>query len=91
MNWKFNRFVPLHLDFAFVHAGPGDIVRSLHAHERVHLHAEGASVLHALELAALLGKTPGEAPADLLRLYPERLAEFTCDRPVQSCLFRDVA
>ena len=52
---------------------------------------EGAAVVNALELGTLLGRSPGEAPAELMRRYPERLAGFHCERPVQHCLFRDVA
>ena len=51
----------------------------------------GASVINALELGTLLGSAAGEAPPDLLRLYPDRLAGFTCGQPVQNMLFRDVA
>lgn len=47
----------------------------------------GASVVNALELSRLLGSDRQEAPPDLLRRYPERLAGFTSKEPVQQNLF----
>jgi uncharacterized protein YecE (DUF72 family) len=52
---------------------------------------EGAAVLNALEMGTLLGRVPGEAPVELMKRYPERLEGFRCERPIQHCLFREVA
>jgi uncharacterized protein YecE (DUF72 family) len=49
--------------------------------------ARGASVVNALELKRLQGGAASKAPAGLVRLYPEHLAEFRADMPVQTALF----
>jgi uncharacterized protein YecE (DUF72 family) len=49
--------------------------------------AAGKSVVNALELAALLGDDRRIAPAELIEKYPEELAEFHPERPVQEALF----
>ncbi len=47
----------------------------------------GKSVVNALELAEMLGDERRLAPADLIRLFPEELAEFHAERPIQGALF----
>jgi uncharacterized protein YecE (DUF72 family) len=51
--------------------------------------AGGKSVVNALQLAALLGDSRRDAPAELIRRYPEALAQFHSDSPVQRELFAE--
>jgi hypothetical protein len=46
----------------------------------------GMSVVNALQLQAMLGG-PMKAPASLLSAYPEDLAGFSANQPVQRRLF----
>jgi len=47
----------------------------------------GKSVVNALQLAEMLGDDRRLAPADLIRRFPEELAEFHSERPLQTVLF----
>jgi uncharacterized protein YecE (DUF72 family) len=47
----------------------------------------GKSVVNALQLAEMLGDERRLAPVELIRQFPEELAEFHSDRPVQAALF----
>jgi uncharacterized protein YecE (DUF72 family) len=47
----------------------------------------GKSVVNALQLAEMLGDDRRLAPVELIRQFPEELAEFHSDRPVQAALF----
>ena len=49
--------------------------------------ARGAAVVNTLEMDSLLGLSRAEAPAELARCYPERLARYLADGPVQNSLF----
>jgi len=51
--------------------------------------AGGKSVVNALQLAALLGDSRRDAPAELIRRYPQALAQFHADSPVQRELFAE--
>jgi len=51
-------------------------------------HVRGASLVNALELKRASGGAPAAAPARLAALYPDRLAEFCSDAPVQTKLFQ---
>jgi uncharacterized protein YecE (DUF72 family) len=51
--------------------------------------AGGKSVVNALQMAALLGDGRRDAPSELIRRYPQALAEFQADYPVQRDLFAD--
>ena len=48
---------------------------------------DGKSVVNALQLATLLGDERRLAPADLIRQFPEELADFHSMRPMQEALF----
>ena len=47
----------------------------------------GKSVVNALQLAQMLGDERRMAPADLIAAFPNELAEFHSDRPMQDALF----
>jgi uncharacterized protein YecE (DUF72 family) len=47
----------------------------------------GKSVVNALQLAQMLGDERQLAPADLIAAFPNELAEFHSDRPMQDALF----
>jgi len=49
--------------------------------------AGGKSVVNALELAQLLGEDRRHAPAQLIEQFPEELAGFRSERPIQDALF----
>ncbi|MGP0072549.1 MAG: DUF72 domain-containing protein [Bryobacteraceae bacterium] len=49
--------------------------------------AGGKSVVNALELAQILGDDRGRAPAQLIEQFPEELADFRAERPIQDALF----
>ncbi|HTP88870.1 MAG TPA: DUF72 domain-containing protein [Bryobacteraceae bacterium] len=52
--------------------------------------AGGKSVVNALQMSAMLGGRRN-APADLIRRYPQPLAQFRADSPVQRDLFAETA
>jgi len=47
----------------------------------------GKSVVNALQLGQMLGDERGIAPVDLIAAFPNELAGFHCDRPMQDALF----
>ena len=47
----------------------------------------GKSVVNALQLSQMLGDERRRAPADLIQRFPEELAEFHSERPMQNALF----
>ena len=47
----------------------------------------GKAVVNALQLARLLGDDRAQAPASLIARFPEELAAFHADRPMQEVLF----
>ncbi len=49
--------------------------------------AGGKSVVNALELAQILGDDRRRAPAQLIEQFPEELADFRAERPIQDALF----
>jgi uncharacterized protein YecE (DUF72 family) len=49
--------------------------------------AGGKSVVNALQLAHMLGDDRHRAPAQLIEQFPEELAEFRAERPIQEALF----
>ena len=49
--------------------------------------AVGKSVVNALELARMLGDDRRRAPAQLIEKFPEELADFRSERPMQEALF----
>ncbi len=49
--------------------------------------AGGKSVVNALELAQILGDDRRLAPAQLIEQFPEELADFRAERPIQDALF----
>lgn len=49
--------------------------------------AGGKSVVNALQLAEMLGDQRRLAPADLIAQFPEELADFHSERPVQGAMF----
>jgi len=49
--------------------------------------AGGKSVVNALEIAQMLGDDRRRAPAQLIEQYPDELADFRADRPIQDALF----
>jgi uncharacterized protein YecE (DUF72 family) len=49
--------------------------------------AGGKSVVNALQLARTLGDDRGLAPAQLIEQFPDELADFRSERPVQDALF----
>jgi uncharacterized protein YecE (DUF72 family) len=49
--------------------------------------AGGKSVVNALELARILGDDRRRAPAQLIEQFPEELADFRAERPIQDALF----
>jgi uncharacterized protein YecE (DUF72 family) len=49
--------------------------------------AGGKSVVNALELARILGDDRRLAPAQLIEQFPEELADFRAERPIQDALF----
>jgi len=49
--------------------------------------AGGKAVVNALELAQMLGDDRRLAPAPLIEQFPEELAEFRSERPMQTALF----
>jgi uncharacterized protein YecE (DUF72 family) len=51
--------------------------------------AGGKSVVNALQMAALLGDGRRNAPGGLIRRYPQALAQFKADYPVQRDLFAE--
>jgi uncharacterized protein YecE (DUF72 family) len=51
--------------------------------------AGGKSVVNALQMGALLGDGRRNAPAELIRRYPQALAQFQADYPVQRDLFAE--
>ncbi len=52
-------------------------------------HTHGASLVNALELKRISGGSSAPAPARLAALYPDRLAGFCPDAPVQTGLFQN--
>jgi len=53
--------------------------------------AGGKSVVNALQLAQCLGDDRRMAPAQLIEQYPEELADFRSQRPIQDALFANYA
>jgi uncharacterized protein YecE (DUF72 family) len=51
--------------------------------------AGGKSVVNALQLAQVLGDDRRLAPAQLIEQFPEELADFRAERPIQDALFAD--
>jgi uncharacterized protein YecE (DUF72 family) len=51
--------------------------------------AGGKSVVNALQMAAMLGDSRRNAPAELIRRYPQALGQFRADYPVQRDLFAE--
>jgi uncharacterized protein YecE (DUF72 family) len=49
--------------------------------------AGGKSVVNALQLAQMLGDDRRRAPAQLIEQFPEELADFRAERPIQNALF----
>jgi uncharacterized protein YecE (DUF72 family) len=49
--------------------------------------AGGKSVVNALQLAQMLGDDRRRAPAQLIEQFPEELADFRAERPIQDALF----
>jgi uncharacterized protein YecE (DUF72 family) len=49
--------------------------------------AGGKSVVNALQMAAILGDSRRNAPGELIQRYPQALAQFRADYPVQRDLF----
>ena len=49
--------------------------------------AGGKSVVNALQLAQILGDDRRLAPAQLIEHFPEELADFRAERPIQDALF----
>jgi uncharacterized protein YecE (DUF72 family) len=49
--------------------------------------AGGKSVVNALQLAQILGEDRRLAPAQLIEQFPEELADFRAERPIQDALF----
>ena len=49
--------------------------------------AGGKSVVNALQLAQMLGDDRRLAPAQLIEQFPEELADFRAERPIQDALF----
>jgi uncharacterized protein YecE (DUF72 family) len=67
-------------------------IEQLHKHARMTFafannDVGGKSVVNALELGEMLGDERRLAPAELIRQFPEELAEFHADRPIQAALF----
>ena len=53
--------------------------------------AGGKSVVNALELAQILGDDRRRAPVQLIERFPEELADFRAERPMQEALFANYA
>jgi uncharacterized protein YecE (DUF72 family) len=53
--------------------------------------AGGKSVVNALELAQILGDDRRRAPVQLIEQFPEELADFRAERPMQEALFATYA
>jgi uncharacterized protein YecE (DUF72 family) len=53
--------------------------------------AGGKSVVSALEIAQMLGDDRRRAPAQLIERFPEELADFRAERPIQDALFANYA
>jgi len=53
--------------------------------------AGGKSVVNALEIAQMLGDDRRRAPAQLIERFPEELADFRAERPIQDALFANYA
>lgn len=51
--------------------------------------AGGKSVVNALELSQMFGDQRHQAPADLIREFPDQMADFHADRPLQNSLFEN--
>jgi uncharacterized protein YecE (DUF72 family) len=49
--------------------------------------AGGKSVVNALQLAQILGDDRRLAPAQLIEQFPDDLADFRAERPIQDALF----
>jgi uncharacterized protein YecE (DUF72 family) len=49
--------------------------------------AGGKSVVNGLQLAQMLGDDRRRAPAQLIERFPEELADFRAERPIQDALF----